>query len=515
MSTWEEIYEESSEASVGEMIQRRAAMEHDGSRGRGSRDVGVQMRTHYVLDPYRHFSKVRDVGTQTRENANKVIYNPRILSNSYLEAVQQKRQDRDFSFVYDLREHDLYRIRKSRPDVDIPPEVSDSDSLSSRSPNDLSETGSSVNVEGFYKAFRGTRNVGVQMDTKYLVQESRPKSVVRDVGIQTKLPSLYAPSESEMIEKLWQNRLPLSKNVTCSLTSSWRHGSELSESEMSYMLGNETRKYGSVPERSLKVNEKLRRNDISKERGVLDRTNYLIVHKNKNENTQYRKDLIKQRSFRGKESKSKTRVKERPKSGTLSEVSTFSKSSDGQSQIEDKHRRREDRFQLTTFEYLGTEQLPARLKSENISIAMQTESECKSLKVFRKPLPRPKSEWTRDCRPLSKGKRKTSLSTSDTSVEVMYTTSRLTKEKDNVHTREHTPTPVEIVHGSHHPYRPKEDAKYSEDRSQTEKQSSTKTYFDIEDGFKSSEIGPEPDVIPAELTEKPAFKPRPPKAKVL
>lgn len=190
--------DDSSGFSVGEHIQRRADRErymYHGSAGPGSRDVGTRMKTHYILDPQQYFARVRDVGTQTRENANHVIYNPRILSNSYSEAKQLKKQDKEYSFVYDRDKEELYRVRIRLKPRDGGREY---DSGSIRSFNSVEDSKFSHSIDELFDDSGYTRTVGTQMSTKYIVQESRPKAIVRDVGIQTKLANKYAPSQNEM-----------------------------------------------------------------------------------------------------------------------------------------------------------------------------------------------------------------------------------------------------------------------------------------------------------------------------
>lgn len=250
MSSDDYYSDDSSGFSVGEHIQHRAEREryvYHGSAGPGSRDVGTQMKTHYILDPQRYFARVRDVGTQTRENANHVIYNPRILSNSFSEAKQLKKQEREYSFVYDRDKEELYRIRIRLKPRDGGKEY---DSCSMRSSDSVEDSKFSHSVDELFDDLGYTRTVGTQMSTKYLVQEPRPKAIVRDVGIQTKLANKYAPSQKEM-DQMRRNRLPLSKNVVCSLQTTWRNGSEMSASDTGYMSDfNRACKVSSAPDRS-------------------------------------------------------------------------------------------------------------------------------------------------------------------------------------------------------------------------------------------------------------------------
>ncbi|XP_062616095.1 uncharacterized protein LOC134277804 isoform X1 [Saccostrea cucullata] len=521
MSTEEERYfsGESYGDSVGERIQRRAYREQYGSAGPGSRDVGVQMKTHYILEPNRYFSKVRDVGTQTRENVNKVIYNPRILSSSYTEKVRQKRSEKDFSFVYNHQKHELFRIRKRKTsDLDNKSETSTSDRYSTASSYESTETYGddserfSFDIEEYYDESRETRTVAVQMSTKYLVQESRPKAIVRDVAIQTKLPPLYAPSGSEMIERLWNSRLPLSKNVTCSLPPYLGQENEISGST-SYRSLKRMEKV--VPEfnRIQKVNERLRQKDNAKYYDTASDGNVLYWFNNREGKTSS-KDWNKQRDSGDKELKRKKLQNEREKSKgsyggrckSYSSRSMSSRSSDCRNQKEENNRNREETFELASFEYLGGEQSSFRVKSEMSSIGIQTEREDKSSKLFRKPKTKPESEWTSDLQPATNDTRKLCSRNSETSLEILYPSPCLTKEKEYVYARKRNPAPLEIIKSSNFPYKPEDEVIYTESKSQTE--NSPRNTRTREDSVHCLEIGSEPDVIPAEFVEKPVIKPR-------
>lgn len=536
MSSDDYYSDDSSGFSVGEHIQHRAEREryvYHGSAGPGSRDVGTQMKTHYILDPQRYFARVRDVGTQTRENANHVIYNPRILSNSFSEAKQLKKQEREYSFVYDRDKEELYRIR-----IRLKPRDGGKgyDSCSMRSSDSVEDSKFSHSVDELFDDLGYTRTVGTQMSTKYLVQEPRPKAIVRDVGIQTKLANKYAPSQKEM-DQMRRNRLPLSKNVVCSLPTTWRNGSEMSASDTGYMSDfNRACKVSSAPDRSEKLHEKLRQSrsahyDRSDTYRGIDRKNKGSFRgDNKREaclvnskgsklfrNVTTEKEKLEEQALISHSGSN------RRHGGSVSErsVSTQYSTSNGRSRSKRNLKNREESFELSNFEYLG-EHSSVRLKSEISSTSTQTVTELKGPKVFRNPARNIDSEQLpTDCQPLTvETSVKHHVSDSESGIEILCTPPiMLARENENVYTRDFTPTPVEMVQSSHHPYQPKKSPRRevttTASTASTDELSPSKSDADIKDGRSYSvEIGSEPDVMLAEFVEKPVKKPRVRKVKV-
>lgn len=545
MSSDDYYSDESSGFSVGVENYTQDNRHQIGSDVPRSRDVGTQMKTHYVLEPQRFFSRVRDVGTQTIENANHVTCNPRILSNSYSEAVQLKKQEKEFSFVYDLHKDELYRIRIYSSSEDDSDESDSSTTYTVSSESEFANYSDfSYSINEFDDELGNTRTVGVQMSTKYLIQESRPKVVLRDVAIQTKLANVYGPSQSEMIEQLWRNKIPLSKNVTCSLpTFRGRQRSDVSASDTGYLsdfhhrsgqISNtpdlkldsthrQTQSARCVPKSfdrntgTLASREGMQRNPYMFSRSVSNQSNSKFASESEqsagSDNTQDRKWKSKRGSSKGC----------RRPSSERSSVSTTSSTSYTRGRSERKTEKTEENFELTTFEYLG-ENSSVRLKSEISSISTQTETEQrKGPKVFRNPSRRLESEQhSADFRSLMvhTGSSMHQPSDSESGIEFSYSPPQLTQEKGNLYTRDHSPTPIEPVVSSRYPYRPKEKSTYvdkvkdlqTNEKSQDE--SSQNSHWNTDDRPCSVEIGPEPNVLPAEFIEKPVIKPRVRKAKV-
>lgn len=527
--------DDSSGFSTGEHIQRRANRErymYHGSAGPGSRDVGTQMKTHYILDPQQYFARVRDVGTQTRENANHVIYNPRILSNSYSEAKQLKKQDKEYSFVYDRDKEELYRVRIRLKPRDGGREY---DSGSIRSFNSVEDSKFSHSIDELFDDSGYTRTVGTQMSTKYIVQESRPKAIVRDVGIQTKLANKYAPSQNEM-DQMRRSRLPLSKNVVCSLPKTWRNGSEMSASDTGYMSDfNRACKVSSAPARSERLYETLRqsrsahydrsdsyrgfdRKNKGSFRGSNKRDAYLVNSKGSKlfRNVTMEKEKLEEQALIPHSDSNRRRR------GSVSErsVSTQYSVSNGRSRSKRNSKNREESFELSNFEYLG-EHSSVRLKSEISSTSTQTVTDLGGPKVFRNPARIVDSEQlSTDCQPLTVGTSVTHhVSDSESGIEILCDPPMLAQEKGNMYTRDFTPTPVEMVQSSHHPYRPKESPRREVSTTattvSTDERSPSRPDADIKDDRSHSvEIGSEPDVMLAEFVEKPVKKPRVRKVKV-
>lgn len=527
--------DDSSGFSVGEHIQRRADRErymYHGSAGPGSRDVGTQMKTHYILDPQQYFARVRDVGTQTRENANHVIYNPRILSNSYSEAKQLKKQDKEYSFVYDRDKEELYRVRIRLKPRDGGREY---DSGSIRSSNSVEDSKFSHSIDELFDDSGYTRTVGTQMSTKYIVQESRPKAIVRDVGIQTKLANKYAPSQNEM-DQMRRSRLPLSKNVVCSLPKTWRNGSEMSASDTGYMSDfNRACKVSSAPARSERLYETLRqsrsahydrsdsyrgfdRKNKGSFRGSNKRDAYLVNSKGSKlfRNVTMEKEKLEEQALIPHSDSNRRRR------GSVSErsVSTQYSVSNGRSRSKRNSKNREESFELSNFEYLG-EHSSVRLKSEISSTSTQTVTDLRGPKVFRNPARIVDSEQlSTDCQPLTVGTSVTHhVSDSESGIEILCDPPMLAQEKGNMYTRDFTPTPVEMVQSSRHPYRPKESPRREVSTTattvSTDERSPSRPDTDIKDDRSHSvEIGSEPDVMLAEFVEKPVKKPRVRKVKV-
>lgn len=535
MSSDDYYSDDSSGFSMGEHIQRRADRErymYHGSTGPGSRDVGTQMKTHYILDPQQYFARVRDVGTQTRENANHVIYNPRILSNSYSEAKQLKKQDKEYSFVYDRDKEELYRVRIRLKPRDGGREY---DSCSIRSSNSVEDSKFSHSIDELFDDSGYTRTVGTQMSTKYIVQESRPKAIVRDVGIQTKLANKYAPSQNEM-DQMRRSRLPLSKNVVCSLPTTWRNGSEMSASDTGYMSDfNRACKVSSAPARSERLYETLRESrsayyDRSNSYRGFDRKNkgsfrgnnkrdaYLVNSKGSKlfRNVAMEKEKLEEQAFIPHSDSNRRRR------GSVSErsVSTQYSASNGKSRSKRQSKNREESFELSNFEYLG-EHSSVRLKSEISSTSTQTVTDLRGPKVFRNPARSIDSEQlSTDCQPLTVGTSvKRHVSDSESGIEILCTPPMLAQEKDNMYTRDFAPTPVEMVQSSHHPYQPKESPRREVSTTATtvsiDERSPSRPDADIKDDRSHSlEIGSEPDMMLAEFVEKPVKKPRVRKVKV-
>lgn len=527
--------DDSSGFSVGEHIQRRADRErymYHGSAGPGSRDVGTQMKTHYILDPQQYFARVRDVGTQTRENANHVIYNPRILSNSYSEAKQLKKQDKEYSFVYDRDKEELYRVRIRLKPRDGGREY---DSGSIRSSNSVEDSKFSHSIDELFDDSGYTRTVGTQMSTKYIVQESRPKAIVRDVGIQTKLANKYAPNQNEM-DQMRRSRLPLSKNVVCSLPKTWRNGSEMSASDTGYMSDfNRACKVSSAPARSERLYETLRqsrsahydrsdsyrgfdRKNKGSFRGSNKRDAYLVNSKGSKlfRNVTMEKEKLEEQALIPHSDSNRRRR------GSVSErsVSTQYSVSNGRSRSKRNSKNREESFELSNFEYLG-EHSSVRLKSEISSTSTQTVTDLRGPKVFRNPARIVDSEQlSTDCQPLTVGTSVTHhVSDSESGIEILCDPPMLAQEKGNMYTRDFTPTPVEMVQSSRHPYRPKESPRREVSTTattvSTDERSPSRPDADIKDDRSHSvEIGSEPDVMLAEFVEKPIKKPRVRKVKV-
>lgn len=535
MSSDDYYSDDSSGFSVGEHIQRRADRErymYHGSAGPGSRDVGTQMKTHYILDPQQYFARVRDVGTQTRENANHVIYNPRILSNSYSEAKQLKKQDKEYSFVYDRDKEELYRVRIRLKPRDGGREY---DSGSIRSSNSVEDSKFSHSIDELFDDSGYTRTVGTQMSTKYIVQESRPKAIVRDVGIQTKLANKYAPSQNEM-DQMRRSRLPLSKNVVCSLPKTWRNGSEMSASDTGYMSDfNRACKVSSAPARSERLYETLRqsrsahydrsdsyrgfdRKNKGSFRGSNKRDAYLVNSKGSKlfrNVTMEKEKLEEQALIPHSDSNGRRR-------GSVSErsVSTQYSVSNGRSRSKRNSKNREESFELSNFEYLG-EHSSVRLKSEISSTSTQTVTDLRGPKVFRNPARIVDSEQlSTDCQRLTVGTSVTHhVSDSESGIEILCDPPMLAQEKGNMYTRDITPTPVEMVQSSRHPYRPKESPRREVSTTattvSTDERSPSRPDADIKDDRSHSvEIGSEPDMMLAEFVEKPVKKPRVRKVKV-
>lgn len=535
MSSDDYYSDDSSGFSVGEHNQRRADRErymYHGSAGPGSRDVGTQMKTHYILDPQQYFARVRDVGTQTRENANHVIYNPRILSNSYSEAKQLKKQDKEYSFVYDRDKEELYRVRIRLKPCDGGREY---DSGSIRSFNSVEDSKFSHSIDELFDDSGYTRTVGTQMSTKYIVQESRPKAIVRDVGIQTKLANKYAPSQNEM-DQMRRSRLPLSKNVVCSLPKTWRNGSEMSASDTGYMSDfNRACKVSSAPARSERLYETLRqsrsahydrsdsyrgfdRKNKGSFRGSNKRDAYLVNSKGSKlfRNVTMEKEKLEEQALIPHSDSNRRRR------GSVSErsVSTQYSVSNGRSRSKRNSKNREESFELSNFEYLG-EHSSVRLKSEISSTSTQTVTDLRGPKVFRNPARIVDSEQlSTDCQPLTVGTSVTHhVSDSESGIEILCDPPMLAQEKGNMYTRDFTPTPVEMVQSSRHPYRPKESPRREVSTTattvSTDERSPSRPDADIKDDRSHSmEIGSEPDVMLAEFVEKPVKKPRVRKVKV-
>lgn len=521
--------DDSSGFSEGEHIQRRADRErymYHGSAGPGSRDVGTQMKTHYILDPQQYFARVRDVGTQTRENANHVIYNPRILSNSYSEAKQLKKQDKEYSFVYDRDKEELYRVRIRLKPRDGGREY---DSCSMRSSDSVEDSKFSHSIDELFDDSGYTRTVGTQMSTKYIVQESRPKAIVRDVGIQTKLANKYAPSKNEM-DQMRRSRLPLSKNVVCSLPKTWRNGSEMSASDTGYMSDfNRAYKVSSAPARSERLYETLRqsrsahydrsdsyrgfdRKNKGSFRGSNKRDAYLVNSKGSKlfRNVTMEKEKLEEQALIPHSDSNRRRR------GSVSErsVSTQYSVSNGRSRSKRNSKNREESFELSNFEYLG-EHSSVRLKSEISSTSTQTVTDLRGPKVFRNPARIVDSEQlSTDCQRLTVGTSVTHhVSDSESGIEILWDPPMLAQEKGNMYTRDFTPTPVEMVQSSRHPYRPKESPRREVSTTattvSTDERSPSRPDADIKDDRSHSvEIGSEPDVMLAEFVEKPVKKPR-------
>lgn len=141
--------------------------------------------------------------------------------------------------------------------------------------------------------------------------------------------------------------------------------------------------------------------------------------------------------------------------------------------------------------------------------------------MFRNPARIVDSEQlSTDCQPLTVG---TSVmhhvSDSESGIEILCDPPMLAQEKDNMYTRDFTPTPVEMVQSSHHPYQPKESPRRGVSTTattvSTDERSPSRPDADIKDDRSHSvEIGSEPDMMLAEFVEKPVKKPRVRKVKV-
>lgn len=373
------------------------------------------------------------------------------------------------------------------------------------------------------------------MSTKYIVQESRPKAIVRDVGIQTKLANKYAPSQYEM-DQMRRSRLPLSKNVVCSLPKTWRNGSEMSASDTGYMsYFNRACKVSSAPARSERLYETLRQSrsahyDRSDSYRGFDRKNKGSF-RGSNKRDAYLVNSKGSKLFRNV-TMEKVKLEEqaliphsdsnRRRRGSVSErsVSTQYSVSNGRSRSKRNSKNREESFELSNFEYLG-EHSSVRLKSEISSTSTQTVTYLRGPKVFRNPARIVDSEQlSTDCQPLTVGTSVTHhVSDSESGIEILCDPPMFAQEKGNMYTRDFTPTPVEMVQSSRHPYRPKESPRREVSTTattvSTDERSPSRPDADIKDDRSHSvEIGSEPDVMLAEFVEKPIKKPRVRKVKV-
>ena len=258
--TLESVSEErvESESSIGGAIQERASRElgevrseyssvrgsarqyqgHYGASGPGSRDVGVQMQTTYIIPRESYKSRRRDVATQTRLQRSLSLRNPRVLSDYQTERFRLLNSSEQFFF--DKEKRDLYRVTTKKRVVESESdtystitEESDASTITesfrsedvtrSKYIHTTGSYGSEIEEElprsDLYCSDQGpspdTRNVGVQMSTRYIVQREGLAPVkVRDIMVQTKplAPHHFSTDSSrpysKMIERIWKNKVP-------------------------------------------------------------------------------------------------------------------------------------------------------------------------------------------------------------------------------------------------------------------------------------------------------------------
>ncbi|KAK3098598.1 hypothetical protein FSP39_021106 [Pinctada imbricata] len=222
-------------------VRRRVSgryLREEGASGPGSRDVGVQMQTCYIIPKEKILSRVRDVGTQTRRSRHLLPQNPRILSDYSMERLRLLNSRENY--VFDKEKGQLYRVisTSKRTIIDSESdsfttvsEASEYDTLTENADLDTitetevsdDDTIKSYDIDPTHKSHYvsdsgpkpGTRSVAVQMSTKLVVRrEGLPPVKVRDISIQTKIqqPAIVYDEEgsqySETIEKIWNNQVP-------------------------------------------------------------------------------------------------------------------------------------------------------------------------------------------------------------------------------------------------------------------------------------------------------------------